>query len=59
MSEYSWIPFKELEEVGNDIHSVFEASEAMDGECIDSIVQAVKMRIGKLKDFAFSASQLK
>lgn len=52
VSDYSWIPFEQLEGVEDDIRSVFASSELMDEERIEAVVQAVKVRIEKLKDIS-------
>ena len=56
VSDYSWIPFEQLEGVEDDIRSVFASSEFMEEERIEAIVQAVKVRIEKLKAFSLSSS---
>ena len=55
-SDYSWIPFEELEGVGEDIGAVFGISETMEEERIEAIVRAVEKRIGKLKVLSLSSS---
>lgn len=55
VSDYSWIPFEQLEGVEDDIRSVFASSEFIDEERIEAIVQAVNVRIEKLKEFSLSS----
>lgn len=55
VSDYSWIPFEQLEGVEDDIRSVFASSEFIDEERIVAIVQAVNVRIEKLKEFSLSS----
>ena len=56
VSDYRWIPFEELEGVGEDIRTVFGTSEAMEEERIEAIIRAVEVRIGKLKVLSLSSS---
>lgn len=55
VSDYSWIPFEQIEMMEDDIRSVFALSEHMEEERTEAIVKAVNIRIGDMIRF-FSKS---
>lgn len=52
VSDFSWIPFEELRNIGNDVREIFVPTEFIDEERIDALARAVAGRVEELEDMA-------
>jgi len=58
VTDFSRIPFEELELLGNDIREVFVPTEYIDEERIEALVSGVNDRVDKLKEIAAARGKL-
>lgn len=50
VSDFSWIPFEDLRNIGNDVREIFVPTEFIDEERIDALARAVAERAEELED---------
>ena len=52
VTDYSWIPFENLQHFSEDIREIFVPSEFIDEERVEAIAAAVQVRVEELQDIA-------
>lgn len=52
VSDFSWISFEELRNIGDDVREIFVPTEFIDEERIDALARAVAGRVEELEDMA-------
>ena len=52
VSDFSWIPFEQLRNIGDDVREIFVPTEFIDEERIETLARAVAGRVEELEDIA-------